>query len=390
MINNKQIVIPVDFFDHVYWKKQWADTLYDQDDIRRMMSAMVERGKADVCLWRLSACGAMTYRSRVEEQKRWDPRAPARAMNEVLNAYDPLAEAVNAAGRADIPLYAWITLFDEGYPPNMSRFLQENPHCQWVDRTGTIYAPGIPCYDYDETIEFRLKHIRELLDYGVNGLYLSLRSHSDQATPFRQKDFFGFNDPVVEEYKRRHGKDIRKFDDAQHILDEKHFRCRMEFIGGEFDIDAWHRLKGESLTRLLREVHKLAGADFPIWLCFIGPFEGMELPAGIQNDCENLTEGIHAFARFHIDWQTWLEEKLVDTLVVQCHRNMAPEYGVMPFEKGIHERGGRLVWFAPVGKRPIEWEQTEEFVQRVKHLTIDGVMPYEAVYFDFDFANHMF
>ena len=53
-------------------------------------------------------------------------------------------------------------------------------------------------------------------------------------------------------------------------------------------------------------------------------------------------------------------------------------------EQGIHARNGRVVWFAPVGKRPIKWEQTEEFVQRIEHLPIDGVMPYEAAHFDFD------
>lgn len=78
-----------------------------------------------------------------------------------------------------------------------------------------------------------------------------------------------------------------------------------------------------------------------------------------------LPEGIHGFARFHLDWQTWLAEKLVDTLVIQCHHGMAPEHGLPPFAPGIHERGGRLVWFAPVGRRALEWGQTAAFAERI-------------------------
>jgi hypothetical protein len=250
-----------------------------------------------------------------------------------------------------------------------------------VDRTGAIHLPGVPCYDYDEAVEFRLELVREQLGYGVDGLYLSLRSHADQATPYRQTDFFGFNDPVVAEFRRRYGVDLRAFADARLILDDNHFCSGIEFIGGDFDRDAWHRLKGESLTRLLREVRNLVGPDFPVWFCFVGPFETMTLPEGAPPQAY-LPEGIHGFARFHIDWQTWLADKLVDTLVIQCHRGMAPEHGLLPFAPGIHERGGRLVWFAPVGRRAVEWEQTAEFAARIGGLPIDGVMPYEAMHFD--------
>ena len=381
MIYKKKIIVPVDFFDHVYSKQKSRGELYTSDDIRSMMSAMIEEGNADVCLWQVTACGNVTYRSNVENRLEWEARAPARAMKAVLDAYDPLRESVRHAKNFGLPLFGLMSLFDEGFPPMLSRLFQKHPHCQWADRTGSIYLRGVPCYDYEEAVAFRLELIKEVLSYGVDGLCLSLRSHCDQSTPYRQRDFFGFNTPVVNAFKERYGVNLRDFSDCEHTHDQNHFISEWKFIGGEFDTNAWHRLKGESLTLLLKEIRKLVGPDFPVWICFLGPFERMMLPPHLK-DAAYLTEGLHSFARFHIDWENWLEKKLVDAIVVQCYRGMPPEDGVLPFVSETRARGGQIYWLERALTSSLSWRDTKSFAEKIRHLPIDGVLPYEAECFD--------
>jgi hypothetical protein len=251
-----------------------------------------------------------------------------------------------------------------------------------VDRSGYIYNKGVGCYDYDEVLEFRLKVVRELLDYGVDGLYLSMRSHSNQICSFTQKDMFGFNDPIVTEYKRRYGLDLRKIDDCLPVPVPGGMAREFIYKAPDFDVDAWHHLKGESLTRLLSEIRHITGPDFPIWMCILGPYEGLELDSQAAS-LFDLSEGIHRPTRLHTNWPQWLKDGSVDGLAICPRDTLPPESVIKPFESAFRDLKGKLGWFAHLGGHRTRWSKIGELAQSARDInSIHAILPYEAANFE--------
>ena len=274
-----------------------------------------------------------------------------------------------------------MTLFDEAHYCSNSRILQQHPEYCWVDRSGYIYNKGVACYDYDEVLEFRLEIVRELLSYGIDGLYLSMRSHSRQLCPYMQKDMFGFNDPIVAAYKDRFGVDLRRINDYRPVFDSSSFASEFVIDAPDFDVPAWHQLKGESLTRLLREIRKITGTDFPIWMCILGPYEGLDLDYDAAQ-LDDLTEGVHASTRLQTNWQQWLRDGSVDGLVICPRDTLAADSATRPFESAVN-LGGQLGWFAYLGGRRTRWSRISELAQSVKdNDDINVILPYEAANFE--------
>lgn len=384
MISGKQIFFPIDYFTCV--AKAWTrhQRLYTPDDIHRLTEAAAREGNTDVFLWRVSACGSMTYWSNVESRisDNGDFRSFAKAVARTLTYFDPLAEGVKAAHAVGKPLYAWMTLFDEALFCSNSRILQQHPEFCWVDRSGYIHNKGLACYDYDEVFEFRLKIVRELLDYGVDGLYLSMRSHSGQVCPFKQPDMFGFNDPIVAEYKRRFGVNLRDIDDCLPVHHSPASVQEFIYKAPEFDVDAWHRLKGESLTRLLGAIRDIAGPEFPIWMCILGPYEGQDLDFHAAR-LDDLSEGLFPSARLHTDWHQWLDKGYVDGLVICPRDTLPPRSAVGPFQFAAGDLRKKLGWFSHLGGRRMPWEKVGELAQSVEDINyIHAILPYEAANFE--------
>jgi hypothetical protein len=120
--------------------------------------------------------------------------------------------------------------------------------------------------------------MREMLEYGVDGLYLCVRSHS--PWPNRGSREYGYNPPVIEEYKQRYGSDPRQA--ASDSLEE------IRFV----------KLKGEHLTRFLREV-KAEAVKF-------------KKPVAI-NATMDAVDPVSA-GRMYVDMDTLARERVVDEL----------------------------------------------------------------------------
>jgi len=73
------------------------------------------------------------------------------------------------------------------------------------------YQRGAFCEAYPEVRAHWLKLIQQYIDYGCDGVELRLMSHSNGIPDFTQ---YGFNTPIVEEYRKRHGEAIREEDFA--------------------------------------------------------------------------------------------------------------------------------------------------------------------------------
>ncbi|MBL9214611.1 MAG: family 10 glycosylhydrolase, partial [Opitutaceae bacterium] len=208
------------------------------------------------------------------------------------NLLTSVVKEIKAAG---MEVQMWISVVDEGCAPSVfyndvvpfpwqSRFVKAHPEMQSADRSltesGRKYHEGVLEFAYPEVRAHVLEQIRFFSDrYAFDGVFLSYRSHSP---PPPHADQFGFNAPVVEEYQRRYGKNI---------------------LRQNFDLEKWRSLRGEYFTQFLREVRAYLNT------------KGQKLSLGVP-------QGEHAgppIGNIALHWRTWVQEKLVDDLIVGHH-----------------------------------------------------------------------
>lgn len=265
---------------------------------------------------------------------------------------DLLEVAVKAIHEQGMKVDMWITIFDEGCPEHVlysdsdffswqSHFTRENPQFLSADRSLTAnqreYHWGVMEYAYPEVREYMLRVIRAFADpLDFDGVFLSVRSHSP---PAEHADQFGFNEPIVEEFQRRYGRNI---------------------LQTSFDLEKWRELRGEYLTRFLVEVKehlKKKGQSLSIGVAqgdYIGP----------------------PFGNMKLQWRRWISEGIIDSLVVGHITNERARYpnrtqramgyiqnqeedmGLPPIEDAVRqsygplcERFGAGLYLAPGGFR---------------------------------------
>jgi len=258
-------------------------------------------------------------------------------------AWDPheLRWPVEVAHRLGMKFYAWVTIYNEGAPagayreygvppvpltypwgtiqeaefPFESRFVHEHPEYQLVDRTGKRRHYGVLEWAYPEARGYWVQEIQLILDrYAVDGIHVSTRTEGPSP---EHADQFGFNPPIVEEYRRRHGVDILRED---------------------FDVEQWRALRGEYLTRLLREISGVVHA------------RGKQLSLGTsQGDYIGFPLG-----NMKLEWRNWIEKKIVDRLNLGEHgwgwgpqgygylTDFATRRGLKPLDAAVREDYGPL------------------------------------------------
>jgi len=150
------------------------------------------------------------------------------------------------------------------------------------------FLPAALCEAYPEVREFWLSLVRECLDAGVDGVDFRIHAHSTHTDePFA----YGFNEPIVEEYARRHGVDISK--DAH-------------------DPDLLAQLRGDYYTQFLRSASALiraAGKKMQVHM------------AGAQMFPDPPFAVPHWIFPCNIkfDWERWLAEGIADEVTIRCH-----------------------------------------------------------------------
>jgi len=340
----KEAVLCVDFFDLCFWASQRERRLYTPDDIERLMVEAKRAGFSFV-LWRVSACGSAVYRSRIEDRGfRQDRRPDAHAAADFIDRWDPLAQACRIGHRVGLPVFVWMTVYDEGLKRygHYSALLREHPEYQWVDRSGKNHFEGVPCYAFPQARRFRVEMVQEVCRYPVDGIFLSFRSHSVQSESYRQAKEFGYEPPVVDEYRRRHGLDIRTQD---------------------FDREKWHRLKGEFFTQLLREIRTAVGPWRPVHVVIL---HGVDGPSGKSQ---------HA-----LDMPTWVRDKLVDAIHVQAHATTPPADFASHYEP-LRKLGARLYCFRGIPDEDATFENVPNLMAAVKGTPFHGMSLMEAYKF---------
>lgn len=206
--------------------------------------------------------------------------------------------AVEAAHGLGMEIWMAYGLLDNGSPPDVGysgfpyaaedRLRVEHPEWTPVNRFGTWHQGGPIEFCYPEAratmVGYLAKHV---IDGGYDGIaFLTYAENFSQ----RYDDEFGFNEPIVAEFNRRHGVDIRR---------------------EPFDHDVWARLRGEHLTDFFRELHgALSPAGKKIAVCVDGrnPHRPTRWNVG--------EGGLPTGGNLHFDLETWVRERLVDELNV--------------------------------------------------------------------------
>jgi len=250
--HGKEITLNLDFFDVSISTDTW-DMADHRGEMDRIMRLAAHAG-VDRILFRVSICGVVCYRSKVmyvADDKAFinnhrelldTPVANTPCyiprMADLMKATDPLRDCVELGHKYGLKVWGWITVYDSLYYAPEGEFFHDHPEYTWVSRDGTRHIPGVPCYAYPEVRELRLKEIEEILSYGVDGIYLCMRSHSPWPKDGSGAREYGYNPPVIAEYQRRYGSDPRQARPGS--LEE------LRFV----------KLQGEFLKQFLTEAHK--------------------------------------------------------------------------------------------------------------------------------------
>ena len=291
-------------------------------------------------LWRVSL-GRAYYHSKLMTPvdracgERWIPVA------KVVERMDPLECAVRSAKRHGVKILAWYP-FSETHISKTGLnltdpFFSKRRDLYWLNRDASRCFLGHPCLAEPEAAERLTAICKELSDYGVDGIFLSTRTHcprpglsSRNCEPFKA-DEFGFNDPVVKEMKARTGVDISI--------------TPVEEMAPEV-ITIWHRLKGEALTNWLRDVRAMLRPRGQELFLNITPDRYGFLHGGTAVDC----------LRIYKDWETWIGEDIVDGISVITLRDLSPEPNVVSIDpiRNTVPDGPLYIWTINLYTRPLE------------------------------------
>lgn len=271
----------------------WGDQILDPREADRLdtpakiaatLPAWCDLAQANTIYWRASDWRIR----RGHEIRRTSVPAYWAAVDAALAAGDPYLAARDAARATGRRIYGYFTIYDDGCPtdvlygdstpfPWQARFGIEHPEYIVCDRTGAARQWGVYDYAYPAVRQYMIERFLAFLDeYDYDGIYVCTRTHSK---PAERADQFGYNEPVVEEFRRRYGVDIRS---------------------QPFDQEAWEALRGEYLSTFLRELRTALAA------------RGKRLAIGIP-----IGDVIGPpYGHLRLDWPTWAREKLIDELVV--------------------------------------------------------------------------
>ena len=210
--------------------------------------------------------------------------------------------AVRSAHRRGMTIWGLTCLFEFGaepkeavyvameYGPATSEDRLRIQHRDWIpiDRYGIRRQTGPLESAYPQARRALVDRlVGETLRYGYDGLMLLTYVEN---TDLWFEDEFGFNEPVVREFKRRYGVDIST---------------------QPFDVEAWRKLRGEYVTQLLRELSAALHAKGKKLGVAVDPLRPHHAQPWLGNPIPTANAG-----SMTMDWQRWIREGIVDEIMV--------------------------------------------------------------------------
>ena len=311
MVEGNTNIVSVSFGDHLN-HGDGDSRLHNPMALARRMQHWRRNLGANTLHWRILQTRSSGWRHRAEE-----PSVPV-VDNPLQRGWDDLDWVPYLAHQAGMRVYAYVTIFDEGWPllPDPARvksflshrygkneswqsdFSFQHPEYHVVDQGGNQHQWGVLELAYPEVRQyFTQLFLSYLVGRQFDGLFVCLRSHSK---PAEHADFFGYNEPIRQAYFSRFGQDI----------------C---YHG--FKRQLWRDLRGAYLTKFLQELKsQLQPLGLPL---------AVGLPRGniIGPPMSNMT----------LAWWQWVEQSIVDEIVVNQNSRRCPTFGetLWPMHKGL-------------------------------------------------------
>lgn len=303
-----ELVVDIDFNDEVYIRPEPMT----EAQVEQLVTDLHDGG-CTTLLVRMGYMGYLPYRTNLSYPVGFDAEharahPPERGMTpekleeyitshiawndryrKVIEAYNPPEVFIRAGHKLGMKVIMWLDIFDDGYSGYRSKFIDENPHCQWTAKDGTTRFEGLISYAWPEARAFRVAQAKELLALGADGIHCSTSAHCRHLPNVQQLDYYGFEPPVVDEYRKRFGVDLRQAE--------------------TFDKEAWHTIKGEFMNQLYRE------------LAAVCHERGKELWVGLQLGQYTIMPADHYFgpnvvARYRNLWRPLVDEGIADAFIV--------------------------------------------------------------------------
>ena len=303
-----ELIVDIDFNDEVYMRPEPITEAQVEKLVRDLHAA-----GTDTLLVRMGFLGYLPYRTNLSypvgfdaEHARRNPykrsmdskelesfikkrEEVAARYRKVIESFNPPAVFVRVGHELGMKVVFWIDIFDDMYSGYRSKFIAEQPHCQWTARDAKTVFKGLISYAWPESRAFRVSQVKELLDLGADGIHCSTSAHCRHLPNVQQNDAYGFETPVVDEYRKRFGIDIR--------------------TAKEFDKEAWHTIKGEFMNRLYRELaDECHGRGKEFWVGLqLGPYTHLSADPYF---------GTNVVARYRKLWKPLVDEKIADVFIV--------------------------------------------------------------------------
>lgn len=308
-------------------------------------------------------------------------RGPYQRLVERLREFDPLAESFRLAGQRGLECHPYVRLVDEAFSPgHADELFLRNPHLWYQTRCGGYGLTGLPCFAYSEVRELFLRRCHDLVERGAKGFFFGAsRSHAGLFTPYfgtEGYDIWGFNPPVVEEYRQRFGVDIGRVESVSvRTSDEPRLRGYriLEYNGVEAVDEARFRaILGQGVERFLRSVR----ARFPDVKILIELSDSAALPG--SRFPHNL---------FLLDMQSLMRDGVVNEwIIARDWRKAEPRFEHLPEQfPFVQNHGGKIgAWindlFTPDGgsfeRAPLD--AVAPYLTRLSQSQLDRLLIHEA------------
>ncbi|WP_432799577.1 LamG-like jellyroll fold domain-containing protein [Poriferisphaera sp. WC338] len=278
------------------------------EKIRNAMEIWDQNNQGNTILWRT---GAYEHYNFFDGRRYTKPNYWSK-LDQIYSEFDPIAVARQAASQNGQTFLGYTTVFDHGAPASVQydgrhdfvwqdRATINNPSYQVKDRLGN-YQYGVLEFANPSARQFMVDRLKFFAnEWDMDGVYIDTRTHS---IPAEHADQFGFGSEVVSEYQNRYGINI--------LTDSRFDYTSSSYNPNHQVVENWRKLRGEYLIEFYRE----ARAAMPDKIIYTS------IPRG-----DYLGD---PYGNLHIDWQTLVNEKLVDGLVIGVstgiqHPNLAPD-----------------------------------------------------------------
>ncbi|MGE5602866.1 MAG: hypothetical protein ACM30E_07430 [Nitrososphaerales archaeon] len=319
---------------HVDWAAQFGN--WGKVGVESIIDKCVRAGITRI-YWRAFGGGLAMYQSRLEQawhhsdvdrfrhkvdydallwegaRSQWGKPQPRTTVFD-YRTWDPLDLAVHYCRERGVELIVWYTLNEEdhGYIGLLSSFARAHPEYAWIARDGTVRFTNVS-FGFPEVRRHKLAIVRELLDYGVDGLMLDfirragrLRVLGERMVHFPYYWYdegecqYGYEGPIDEAFRSETGLD-------PYALPNRDER--------------WIRRRAAYNTLMLREIRQEC-KDQPKFDLSVLVFPPAVLDAegkmyaygdGLNNSALNTPPGLDNNLRAAlIDVEGWAREKLVN------------------------------------------------------------------------------